>query len=130
MRKNLNETYKQAATEFARRVTSALGEEIDAIVLYGSVARGEATKDSDIDVLVISPHPAGVREQVSAICEDFVYEQNYAFSISTLGMSNEELRWLAENGSPFIADVLTEGLVLNDNGTFSRVCTAAITASR
>jgi uncharacterized protein len=65
MRQKLNETYRNVAVEFAQRVASALGDQVDAIVLYGSVARGEAKRDSDIDILVVSPQPEVVRKQVS-----------------------------------------------------------------
>jgi predicted nucleotidyltransferase len=72
MPKKINETHKKAAVEFARRVTSALGDQVDAIVLYGSVARGEAKRDSDIGILVVSPQPEVTRKQASEICEDFI----------------------------------------------------------
>ncbi len=34
--------YRAAASEFARRLTDALGDRVDSIVLYGSTARGDA----------------------------------------------------------------------------------------
>ncbi len=36
-----------------RELAQALGDRLDAIVLFGSHARGEARPDSDIDVLVV-----------------------------------------------------------------------------
>lgn len=35
------------------RLTVAFGERLQGVVLYGSEVRGEATEDSDIDVLVL-----------------------------------------------------------------------------
>jgi len=47
----------EAEKELARRFTEALrerlGERLLAVALFGSVARGEATPDSDIDLLVV-----------------------------------------------------------------------------
>lgn len=39
--------------EFVRRVLERYEDKIDSIILFGSVARGEAKEDSDIDILVI-----------------------------------------------------------------------------
>lgn len=44
---------ERAFAAFARAALDAHGEHIDEIILYGSVARGEATERSDVDVLVV-----------------------------------------------------------------------------
>jgi predicted nucleotidyltransferase len=43
---------KQIAKEFAGWVIKRFGDKIEEIILFGSVARGDHNKDSDIDVLV------------------------------------------------------------------------------
>lgn len=40
-------------TEIRRALEPVYGERLKGVVLYGSVARGEDTEDSDIDVLVL-----------------------------------------------------------------------------
>ena len=130
MRQKLNEVYREAAVEFVHLVTSALGDQVDAVVLYGSVARGEAKRYSDIDILVVSPDPQRVREKLSEMRSDFAYERNYAFFISLVHYSREEFYKLRQIGSPFIQDVVTEGVILYDNGIFSRVRGKGIAASR
>jgi predicted nucleotidyltransferase len=129
MRQKINEVYKEAAVEFARRVTLALRDQVDAIVLYGSVARGEAKRDSDIDILVVSPDSQIARKKLSEIRSDFAYERNYSFFISLVDYNREELYKLRQLGSPFLQNVIKEGLILYDNGTFSRVCQTGVTAS-
>ena len=42
-----------AVTEFSVRVRRAFGPRLARLVLFGSQARGEATEDSDIDILVV-----------------------------------------------------------------------------
>jgi predicted nucleotidyltransferase len=130
MPQKLNEKYKRAAWEFSRRVTSALGDQVDAIVLYGSVARGEARRDSDIDILVVSPDPPSIREALSEIRSDFAYEQDYAFFVSLLHYSREELCHLQQMRSPFLREITKDGMILYDSGTFSRVRAEGIAASR
>jgi predicted nucleotidyltransferase len=99
-------------------------------VLYGSVARGEARRDSDIDILVVSPDPQRAWQRVSEICENVIYERDYALFISTVHLSGEELRWHTEVGSPFLHNVINEGVILYDDGTFSGVREKAAAASR
>lgn len=50
----LNETLRGLAREYAEAVEALLGESLVSVVLFGSVARGEATPLSDIDVLVVA----------------------------------------------------------------------------
>lgn len=44
---------KAALDDFQRRVLELFPNEISRIILYGSYARGEATPDSDVDVMVV-----------------------------------------------------------------------------
>lgn len=130
MRRKLNDLYRNAAEEFADRVTSALGDQVDSMVLYGSVARGKAKRYSDVDILVISPDPQATRKSVSQVRGAFTYERNFTFFISLVHFSREEFYKLRQLGSPFIENVVNEGVILYDNGTFSRVRQKAVTVSR
>lgn len=121
MQQKLNVQYRAAAEELARRLTSALGDRIDSIVLYGSVVRGQARRDSDIDVLVIAPDIRPVRSSISEISSELMYERGYAFLISTIYLGRDEINELVQMRSPFIDEVLSEGRILYDNGTFTGV---------
>jgi predicted nucleotidyltransferase len=44
---------KKALLEFKKRLTETLGEEILVMKLFGSAARGDFKKESDIDVLIV-----------------------------------------------------------------------------
>lgn len=45
---------RQAAETYAKLVEKTLGSNLVSIVLFGSVARGEAHSDSDIDLLIVA----------------------------------------------------------------------------
>jgi len=49
----MTEETRKILEEFARRVRARLGDRIKHIILYGSRARGDASPDSDYDVLVV-----------------------------------------------------------------------------
>ena len=48
------QTLIELARKFAHRLQVAWGENLVSVVLYGSVARGECHKDSDVDLLMIA----------------------------------------------------------------------------
>ena len=50
---NVSKARKQIAEEFAKEVIKRFGAEIEDIILFGSVARGEDDAESDVDVLII-----------------------------------------------------------------------------
>jgi predicted nucleotidyltransferase len=51
--KELNEALKNLAEKYARLARENLGTNIISVTLFGSVARGEATPNSDIDLLIV-----------------------------------------------------------------------------
>ena len=116
-------SYEKAIKEFSKRVAKRLGRRLHSIVLYGSVVRGEATKDSDIDVLlVVKGGGRGVVEkEILEISYDVDYKNRFETFIVPIYMTPEEIEKEIGSGSYFIKNVLTQGVVLYDNGTFGRI---------
>ena len=50
----ISERRRKAVEEFVRRALDRYGDRIESIILFGSVARGEAGEESDIDILVVT----------------------------------------------------------------------------
>ena len=79
-----------ADTQTTTRIDDALIEEMvrrvlsvakpDKIILFGSAATGEMTRDSDIDLLVVERNP-GDRRRESIRIDEALSEMGYAFDI-------------------------------------------------
>lgn len=113
--------YEHAAREFARRLTERFGSSVHSVVLYGSVARGAAGEDSDIDVLVLRGNGTPDRDEMIDISESIDFDNKYRTFLVATGMTVERLEELARGGFPIARAILTEGLALYDDGTFERI---------
>ena len=115
------ETLRAAAEDFARRVRTVLGDRVDSIVLYGSVARGEAGPDSDVDVLVVGSADDGIGREIRNIQSDQARETGYKFFVETTAYGRSEFLKYRRLGSPLIMNILEDGVVLYDTGVFSKM---------
>jgi len=101
--------FEEPVFEFVKRVSRL--PNIRSVVLFGSVARGEADKRSDIDVLIVFDAQGDLnkleeKRQVSEIALDI--EKEYDRSLQ-LVFSNRDLQGLDRQ---FIQEVLKEGITL------------------
>lgn len=102
--------HEQAFEVFADRLTEECGEDIEQIILYGSVARGEARADSDVDVLVVVEDESAreiVSEQASTVAFDILLE--YEIHISLNYKTTEEME--EQQNHSYIKTVQNEGRV-------------------
>lgn len=93
------------AKEFAKTIKS---DDIKLIMLFGSVARGEDTKESDIDILIVSPNADDLRYKINRIAVDIILEKDEV--ISPHLMTEEHFNKTRNNS--FLTNVLNEGVVL------------------
>ncbi len=117
MRKNNSEikvtdkTRDKAIKEFINSIKTKHGAKIDRIILFGSFARGDYRKESDIDVLVIwkGDEVEGwnslEREAVEVLFK-------YGSFISLKIISPTEYSAMKEMDFPFIKNVSAEGVVV------------------
>jgi predicted nucleotidyltransferase len=85
------------------------GGKIKKVILYGSFVRGEATRDSDIDILVLIDQPLNpfeVRESLSDLLFDILLDEGELISVIAIP---EE--FFENYNSPFMLNVKKEGLV-------------------
>ncbi len=116
--------YRKAVESFTQRVVKELGDRIDAIILYGSLARNEAEESSDIDILIITGHKE-IKERIYDIAYDVNLE--YDVLLSFFFIDKERFLKFLEMGSPFVENILAEGVVLYErNNIFKGIRAQAV----
>ena len=103
-----------------------LESHLHSLVLFGSVARGEARPDSDVDVLVLTEAPLAVRHRIDEITYDVDLENTVFTQLVFLTTKNFEAE--ARMRSYFSSDVFRDGIVLHDDGTYKRIRQQATSA--
>ena len=92
-------------------LTAAAGEHVDAsvqaVILYGSIARGQAGPDSDVDLAVIAA--TGWDQAVEL--QDTV-RSRLGNDCDVLVFTAARFRRLAASGEPVVADILRDGVAL------------------
>ncbi|MEK7786135.1 MAG: nucleotidyltransferase domain-containing protein [Chloroflexota bacterium] len=122
----ISQLYRSLAERFAEMVRQDLGARLTSIVLYGSVARGTARPDSDIDLFVVageSDEDKGpLWDQVLDLEQTFwndqevaaLRAQGYRASIETYVVSKAQ----AWRGLPIYLDMTLDAIVLHDPEKF------------
>jgi len=112
-------TYAKAVTQLKDKLVKEFGERIESIVLYGSVAKKRARKDSDIDVLVVTRDgDKRLYDKISKIRTKIDLANNTLMVL--VHVSGEEFERYVKLDSPFIKSVAEEGIILYDKGTFKK----------
>lgn len=91
-------------------LTNIFGSAIDRIILYGSVARGTDTEESDMDIAVIvHGYTESMHEQMTELAVDLELEYGRVLSIMLIDYRSFT-EW--ENVMPFYKNVKKDGIVL------------------
>ncbi|WP_407422264.1 nucleotidyltransferase domain-containing protein [Methanobrevibacter sp.] len=100
----MNNRY-EIACEFADAICS---DDIVKIILFGSVARGDDTEESDIDILIITTNSDELSDEINRAAVDIILEKDEF--ISPHVMSEEHFNKTIDY--PFLTNVLKEGVVI------------------
>ncbi|KZX12344.1 nucleotidyltransferase family protein [Methanobrevibacter filiformis] len=99
---------KQLAIEFAKSLNHP---EIEKIILFGSVARGDDTEDSDIDILIITSNVV-----VDLKIEDDIYSKSFDILLETGEYLSIKMRpnehYYKHLHFPFYMNIEKEGVVI------------------
>ncbi|MBI2059677.1 MAG: nucleotidyltransferase domain-containing protein [Nitrospirae bacterium] len=118
---------EELARAFAEALVRDWKDRLLSVVLYGSVARGEAEKHSDIDVLVTGdpiPTPYDQRLHLIRSAEASVEPlksrlvgQGYFAELAVLIKRKEDIDW----HTPILLDITEDGRILYDRGDYMKM---------
>ena len=99
---------KKVIMEFKTEIERLYGERLKNVILYGSLARGNATEESDIDLLVILKGKVIPGKEIDRMI-DLITEINlkHGVLISVYPISAEDYSTL---NSPLLVNVRREGV--------------------
>ena len=91
----------------AKRLGRAAGAE--QVILFGSYARGEATEDNDVDLLIIADSPLPRFKRSRSL---YALLRPYPFSLDLLVYTPQEIESGQQSPLSFVSTVLREGKTL------------------
>ena len=113
MEKLQDEKLKKILMELAEMLQEVYRDKLKEVILYGSVARGTATDDSDVDIMVLvdgtDQELRAFEDRLSDVSTDISIKYFKVFSIIDV-CYQEYMEWM--NISPFYRNVSEEGVVL------------------
>ena len=126
---SIQKEYIPVVRDMVKILKAKFSANLVSAVLYGSVARGQAGKGSDIDIcLIFKTLPETTRERtayVMAFEEDLramesfcrLFNEGYDLSVSPVEFAVPELK---TRTPALFLDIIEDGVVLVDDGTLAR----------
>ena len=113
MEQSKDENIRKLLAELADLLCQIYGDKLRTVILYGSVARGTQTNDSDIDIMVLvdgnNDELRQYDKKLSDVSTDISLK--YLKVLSVVDVSYQEyLDWM--HISPFYKNVSEEGVIL------------------
>ena len=104
---------KNIIIQYTEELKSVYGEHFKAVILYGSYARGDYNRDSDVDIMILldlsEMEIKKYRKELSNLTYDYNYDNN--LEIMPIAKNQEHFRkWVKEY--PFYSNVAKEGVTI------------------
>lgn len=116
-KKNIPSKTKKIIDQFLKGIDEILGKRAKKIILYGSYARGDYNKNSDIDIMILTDLNDEELQEFQDKIWDFAYDiefdNKFDVTLSPLIKNiNKFNYWL--NALPFYMNIQNEGVVLSE----------------
>ena len=110
---------REIADTLVERLLDRMRNEVHSVILFGSVARGEANDRSDIDMYIISKDSSDTRRRMEAICVEVQDEFDNVAPIHRL--FTDKMMFHLEATScrcDRTMNIINQGIVLHDDGAY------------
>lgn len=107
---NNTKDIKDILYELKKAITNVYKDRLRKLLLFGSWARGENTKDSDIDIAIVLEGDVLPGKEIDRIT-DVVYEINLKYNVLISIYPVSEYNYLNTN-SPLLINIRKQGIVL------------------
>ncbi|MBN1876409.1 MAG: nucleotidyltransferase domain-containing protein [Anaerolineae bacterium] len=108
---SLSDQEQQAVSAFVDKIRQRFGCHLESAVLFGSRARGDATPDSDMDVLVVLDHvDLAIQREIRYLAVDVCLA--YGIYLSTRVWSHAHWQTLATLQTMLYRNIQQDGLSL------------------
>ncbi len=96
-----------------KAISERLKKEYNAqeVILFGSYARGDATKDSDVDILVIAPTTERFFDRMATV-KRLIRNLRNGLPVAPIVLTQEEIEKRIKIKDQFIETILEEGVRL------------------
>ncbi|MDO8700310.1 MAG: nucleotidyltransferase domain-containing protein [Deltaproteobacteria bacterium] len=81
------------------------------VILFGSHSRGDATEDSDVDLLVVAPTKERFFERMASV-RRLIRDLRDGLPVSPIVLTPVELEKRRQGGDPFVREILETGVPL------------------
>lgn len=91
--------------EFGNELLKKFGNEIENIILFGSVAKGTDDEESDIDLLIVAKSPKPMEKDIENFTYDYFFKRLGILAMPVI-ISTQRFHDMKINKYPFIMNVL------------------------
>lgn len=105
----MSKKLKKLLNRFKSEASTLLPEQIVSLTLFGSQARGDARRDSDIDILIVTKsNDWHFADKLGEIAYNILLETGQYISTKVISLSH--YNYLRQIHAPFIDNVLKDGV--------------------